>query len=105
MCFELHDEDTAGERPPCLGGPPGVVDKLQQRNVEPVVETFVPVPILDVPVPQMVDHLVDVLKVIERTVLVVAEKVIEVPKIFSQDRIPQRTVLCGPQLAKQLVEV
>ena len=55
----------------------------------------------DAPVPQMVDQLVDVLKLFDNSV---PEQVIDVPKI-SQDAIPQRTVLCEPQLAEQLVEV
>ena len=40
MFFELYDEDTAWRRPPCLGEPPGVLDKFQQRTVESIVETF-----------------------------------------------------------------
>ena len=67
-----------------------------------ILRTFAPmVQILDVPVPQMVDQLVDVLKLFDNSV---PEHVIDVPKV-SQDAIPQRTVLCEPQLAEQLVEV
>ena len=35
---------------------------------------------------------------------VVLEQVIDVPKITSQDGIPQRAVLCVPQMAEQLVD-
>ena len=68
-----------------------------------MIESFVPVPMLDLdaPVPQMVDQLVDVLKLFDNSV---PEQVIDVPKI-SQDALPQRTVLWEPQLAEQLVEV
>ena len=46
-----------------------------------------PVPFLDVPVPQTVGQLVEVLRLIDT---VVPEQVIDVPKITSQDVIPQR---------------
>ena len=62
-----------------------------------------PVPmvqILDVPVPQPVDQLVEVLRLIDT---MVPEQVIDVPKITSQDVIPQRAVLRVPQMAEQLV--
>ena len=58
---------------------------------------------LDAPVLQMVDQLVDVLQSFA-TFPVVAEQVIEVPKIILLDYIPQRAVLRVPRLAKQLVE-
>ena len=60
-----------------------------------------PVPSLDVPVPQPVDQLVEVSRLIDT---VVPEQVIDVPKITSQDAIPQRAVLRVPQLAEQLVD-
>ena len=49
------------------------------------------VPVLDAPVPQMVD----VLKIIDRGP---PEQVIEVPKVFLQDVVPLRAALCEPQL-------
>ena len=58
---------------------------------------------LDALVLQMVDQFVDVLQFFRTPG--VAEQVIEVPMIILQDQIPQRTVLCDPQLAEQLVEV
>ena len=107
MYFSYGGEDgpVDGRRPPCLVEPPGALDKFQRRTVEPIVGTFVPVPILDVPVPHMVDQLVDVLKIIDISQPALAEQVIEVPKINLQDTIPQRSVLGVPQLAEQLVEV
>ena len=44
-----------------------------------------PVPALDVPVPQMVDQLPDVVQFLAAQLLVVPEPVIEVPKILPHD--------------------
>ena len=60
---------------------------------------------LDACVPQTADQLVDVLKMIDTSLRVVAEQVIQVPKIMFQKRIPPRTALRGSQTAEQLVEV
>ena len=70
--------------------------------MEQMIESFVPVPMLDLdaPVPQMVDQLVDVLKLLDTAI---PEQVFEVPKI-PQDSIPHRAVF-EPQLAEQLVGV
>ena len=68
----------------------------QMADVAPMVQ------ILDAPVPQMVEHLVDVLKIFDRGL---AEQVIEVPKVTLQDVVPQRAVLRVPQLAEQLVDM
>ena len=102
--YELYDEDTAGSRPPCLGEPPGPQARVQRHTVEQMIESFVPVPILDLdgPVPQMVEQLVGVLNVFDKSL---PEQVIEVPKITLQDGVPHRAALRKPQLAEQLVEV
>ena len=55
------------------------------------------------PVPPPVDPLVNVLKIIDMSAPV--EQVIDVPKVFLQNRIPQRTVLRGAQMAEQLADV
>ena len=47
--------------------------------------------------PQSVDQRVDVLKIIDLSSPV--QQIIDVPKIISQDNIPQRAVLRVPQLA------
>ena len=75
------------------------------RHTEQIVDSAPGLSILHVPLPQMVHQLVDVLKIIDMSQLVVVEQVIEVPRIILQDRIPPRTVLRGPQLAEKLVEV
>ena len=101
--FQLFEEEPGGLRPTGLVEPRGPQERIQRHTAEQMIESFVPVPMLDLdaPVPQMVDQLVDVLKLFDNSV---PEQVIDVPKI-SQDAIPQRTVLCEPQLAEQLVEV
>ena len=68
----------------------------QMADVAPMVQ------ILDAPVPQMVEHVVDVLKTFDRGL---AEQVIEVPKVTLQDVVPQRAVLRVRQLAEQLVDM
>ena len=91
--FSLFDEEDAvwGTRPTGLVEPQGPQERVQRHAVEQMIESFVPVPMLDLdaPVPPMVDQLVDVLKLFDNSV---PEQVIVVPKI-SQDAIPQRTVL------------
>ena len=103
--FSLYDEEDAvwGTRPTGLVELRGPQERIQRHTAEPMIESFVPVPMLDLdaPVPQTVDQLVDVLKLFDNSV---PEQVIDVPKI-SQDAIPQRTVLFELQLAEQLVEV
>ena len=79
---------------------------VQRHTLEHVVEICPYVPILDVPVPQMGDQVVEVLR---RFDVPAVEQVIAVPKI-SLDRVPQRSaVRCqcprSPQTAEQLVEV
>ena len=74
---------------------------IQRHTVEQRIEHTPHVQILDAPVPQKVEQLVDFFKDLDSHVLV---QVIEVPKI-SQDIIPQRSVDLVPQMAEQLVEV
>ena len=77
-------------------------DKLPRHSVEHSIENFVPVQILDGPVPQSsMSGVQD--QILRRTAELVTEEVmlvIEVPKISFQDRIPRRA-----SLAEQLVEV
>ena len=76
--------------------------RVQWQTAEQMIESFVPVPMIDAPVPQMVEQLVGVLKLFDKSL---AEQVIEVPKIPLQDAVPHRASLREPQLAEQLVEV
>ena len=92
-----------GSRPPCLAEPRGPQDQDQLRTMEQAAAYAPTVQILDIPVPQMVEQLPDVLRIFA-TLLPVPEQVIEVPKIPPED-VPFRAVLRDPQLAEQLVEV
>ena len=60
-------------------------------------------PSLDVPVPQMVDQLPDIVQFF-RVLSPDPEQIIEVPKILPFD-VPMRAALRVTQLAEQLVEV
>ena len=105
--YDLDDDDSVPElgglRPAPLGEP-RPQEWVQRHTVEQIIETFVPVQILDDPVPLMVDQLVEVLQFFDTLSPVVAKQVIDVPKISLED-IPTRTPVREPQLAEQLVEV
>ena len=78
-----------------------------RHSVEQIIENFVPVQILDGPLPQSsIGGVQD--QNLQRTAELVAGEVvlvIEVPKISFQDRIPHRASLAVPQMAEQLAEV
>ena len=89
-------------------GPDRLVDvrpqeRVPRRIVEQTVDTVPVVQLLHVPVPQMVDSVVEVLKILDKSFPDV-EQVIEVPKIL-QHTVLQRSSLQEPQLAEQLVDV
>ena len=71
--------------------------------MEQIVDVVPVVQLLHVPVPQPVDSVVEVLKILDKSLSDV-EQVIEVPKIL-QHTVLQRSTLQEPQLAEQLVEV
>ena len=71
-------------------------------SLEQLVEHVRGVPVLDAPVPQMVDKLVEVLRIVD---LLVPVQEIDVPKISSLSRPPLRRALPVPQTAEQLVDV
>ena len=100
--FQLFEEEPGGLRPTGLVEPPGPQERVPRHTVEQMADVAPMVQILDAPVPQMVEHVVDVLKTFDRGL---AEQVIEVPKVTLQDVVPQRAVLLVPQLAEQLVDV
>ena len=102
--FDVFDEELGGGRPPPLPEVAGPQARVLRHTVEQMIESFVPVPILDLDalVPQMVEQLVGVLKVFDKSL---PEQVIEVPKVTLQEGVPHRAALRKPQLAEQLVEV
>ena len=79
--------------------------RVHRHIMEDLGELAPSVQLLDLPVPQMVDQLVDILKIIAILLPAVDEQVIDVPKII-QDPTPQRLKPPEPQqLVEQLVEV
>ena len=103
----VTDEDgelSAGLRPAPLWEPLPQ-ERVQRHTVEQVIETFVPVQVLDAPVPQMGEE--QVVEFFQKfDALVVAEPVIDVPKI-SLDMARRRIgdYIRPTQAAEQLVEV
>ena len=87
--FTLDDESVpvTGERPAALLEP-RLQGRVQRRTVEHVIDVLLHVQILDVPVPQMGDQLVESMQRLDTATPV---QVIAVPKI-SLDRILQRFV-------------
>ena len=77
--LQLFEEEPGGVLPASLAEPLGL--QIRRRTVEPIFETFVAVPSLDVPVLQSVDQPVDVQKILD---ISVPEQVIDVPKISCQ---------------------
>ena len=89
--------------PPCLGEPRGPQDQDQLRTMEQAAAYAPMVQILDIPVPQLLDQLADVMRFFD-TLQPVPEQAIEVPKILLDD-VPVRTTVRDTQLVEQLVEV
>ena len=100
--YELSSDDgrpTGGERPAALLEP--LPQGTFQRHSGIGYEL---VQALDAPVLQMVEQLPDVLQFFVTCLPVVAEQVIDVPKIILKN-IPSRRLCREPQQAEQLVEV
>ena len=96
------DEFTAyvARRPlPLVEVQPSV--RAQRHIVEDLGELAPLVQILDLPVPQTVDSVTDILRLLDRPI---AEQVIAVPTV-SCSSCPLRSCVPEPQLADQLVEV
>ena len=75
--------------------------RVQRHTAEQIIQTFVPAQVLDAPVLQMGNQLVEFMQKLDTAT---PEQVIDVPNL-SQDRIPQRSAVGRPQTAEQLVEV
>ena len=50
--FDVFDEELGGGRPPPLPEVAGPQARVLRRTVEPIIESFLPVQMIDVPVPQ-----------------------------------------------------
>ena len=105
--FTLDDDDSVaelwGSRPDRIATLSGPQERVLRRTVEQIVDAVPLVPLLDDPVPQTVEQLVDVLRFFN-TLCPVSEQVIEVPKILPED-VPMRRFCRDTQLVEQLVEV
>ena len=97
--FSLFEEELSGILPP-----PFVEvrpqERVPQRTMEQLVDVVLLVQILDIPVPQVVDQPMAVLRSYDSSV---PEQVNAVPRISSSSR-GSRKVLRAPQTAEQLVE-
>ena len=67
-----------GSRPPCLGEPRGPQARIQQRTMEQLAVVVPMVHVLDIPVPHMVEQLLEVFR---RLDIEVPEQVIEVLQV------------------------
>ena len=103
--FFLDDDEppAAGSRPDRIATLSGQQKRDLRRTVEQIVAAVPLVPLLDDPVPQMVEQLPDVMRFFD-LLLPVPEQVIEVSKILLDD-VPMRTAVRDTQLVEQLVEV
>ena len=95
--FFLDDDEplAAGSLPDRLSAVSGPQERVQRRMRE--------VPVLDAPVPQTVDVMVEVLTCFDKPSSV--EQVVEMPTIDFLHRVPLRTVLRETQTVEQLVDV
>ena len=89
VLFHLYKEEPGGGRPAPLPKVAGPLDRIQQCTAEQTVDTFVLALVVDAPLPQMVDQLVDFHEIIDRLLPVVAEQVINMAKINLLVQIPQ----------------
>ena len=87
--MDVDDVPAAkGSRPDRLFDVSGPQERVLQPPMGQLVESVPVAALLDIPVPQMMDQLVDVLKIIDTTSSV--EQVIKVPMIAFQDGVPPR---------------
>ena len=96
--FFLDDDEppAAGSRPDRIAALSGPQERDLRRTVEQIVDAVPLVPLLDDPVPQMVEQLPDVVRFFD-LLLPVPEQVIEVPKILLDDVCRVLLGLGGPR--------
>ena len=102
---ELHDAPRRQKPPPPGTRPTPLVEVQPQGAVVQHSGIFELEQILDVPVLQVVEQPEEVVSFFRNSVPVVAEQVIEVPKLALLVCAVQRAALPEPQLVEQLVEV
>ena len=86
---------------PELVGEPQLQARVQRHTMEQRIEHSPYVQILDAPVPQVADYVLDVFRALDSSI---AEQVIEVPKL-SYSSCRSHSPCLEPQMAEQLVEV
>ena len=104
--YPMDEDDVLaarGSRPDRLSAVSGLQERVPRHIVEQIVDIVPVVQLLHVLVPHQVDSVVEVLKILDKS-LPNVEQVIEVPKIL-QHTVLQHSSLQEPQLAEQLVEV
>ena len=104
--YDLDDvsvSELGGSRPDQLSAVSGPQEWVQRHTVEQMADGAPVLPMLDAPVPLVVEQPVEVLKILDNS-LTDVEQVIEVPKIILH-QVPQCAVPREPQPAEQLVEV
>ena len=102
FAMDVDEVPATGSRPDRLAGV-RPQERVQQHPVDQIVDTALALPILDVLVPLMGEQLVDVLRFLD-TLCLVAEQVIDVPKI-PLENIPARRLCREPQLVEVLTVV
>ena len=95
------EEEPGGGLPAPLSEVAGRQGKVERHVVEDLGELAPLLQILDLPVPQMVDNVLDALRILDFPMVV---QVIEVPKVLI-DVFLARSLVPEPQTAEQLVEV
>ena len=103
FAMDVDDVPAAlGSRPDRIATLSGPQERDLRRTVQQIVDAVPLVPLLDDPVPQMVEQLHDIKRFFD-LLLPVPEKVIEMPRILLDD-VTMRTTVRDTQL-EQLVEV
>ena len=99
--FSLFEEELSGVRPGSVTDP-APQERVERHVVEHRIAACPFVQILDAPVPQGGNQLVDAVRHLD---LLVPDQVVEVPKIWSSSRRSRRRRVPLVQTAEQLVEV
>ena len=99
---QLYKEEPGGSPPPSLAEPRGPQERVQLRTVEHIADVVPMVQILDIPVPQMENQLVEVCRQLD---ILIPEQAIEVTKISSSSRRCRPRVPMVQLMVEQLVEV
>ena len=103
--LDVEDVPADGSRPDRLSAVSGPQERVLRRTVEQIVDCVPVVPLLHTSEPQIVDSVVDVLKILDHSLPGgKAGKATRVPWLFMRHA-PPRSSLPEPQAVEQLVEV